>query len=295
MLSFLDKQTWVDWSDLCVDADPARLNYSNAYGLQEDTHMKGNDYSWVASALYFGWLIGAYPWNIILQRYPIGKILGSMLFVWGTVCMLQAAVFNFAGFFAIRFFLGMLEACISPAFVILTSMLWTREEQALRTSFWLSTNGVSSILGALLAYGSGHADNLAVPNWKLIYLVGDSPTYIGHKLTCTDRWRNDIRLGFRHPTIFTRWSSQRQDAFRVRTNGRCLESLEESDGYQASRHHPISHQRGSYRPQDTLTSTYGGLYRHPERWRRQLYLFAHQRFRLQRSEDESSANTRRRF
>ncbi|KAK5452970.1 hypothetical protein LTS15_007119 [Exophiala xenobiotica] len=162
MLSFLDKQT---------------LNYSNAYGLQTDTHMKGNDYSWVASALYFGWLIGAYPWNIVLQRYPIGKLLGCMLFVWGTICMLQAAVFNFAGFFAIRFFLGMLEACISPAFVILTSMLWTREEQALRTSFWLSTNGISSILGALLAYGSGHADNLAVSNWKLIYLIVGALTF----------------------------------------------------------------------------------------------------------------------
>ncbi|KIW41001.1 uncharacterized protein PV06_06598 [Exophiala oligosperma] len=162
MLSFLDKQT---------------LNYSNAYGLQADTHMKGDDYSWVASALYFGWLLGAYPWNIILQRYPIGKLLGYMLFIWGAVCMLQAAVFNFSGFFAIRFFLGMLEACISPAFVILTSMLWTREEQALRTSFWLSTNGVSSILGALLAYGSGNADGLAVPNWKLIYLIVGALTF----------------------------------------------------------------------------------------------------------------------
>jgi MFS family permease len=133
--------------------------------------MSGDDYSWVASALYFGWLAGAYPWNVALQRYPIGKVIGGMLFVWGGVCMLQAAVFNFAGFFAVRFFLGMLEGCISPAFVILTSMLWTRQEQALRTSFWLSTNGVSSILGALLAYGSGHAGHLAVANWKLIYLV----------------------------------------------------------------------------------------------------------------------------
>lgn len=139
--------------------------------------MKGDDYSWVASALYFGWLTGAYPWNLILQRYPIGKLIGCMLFIWGAVCMLQAAVFNFAGFFAIRFFLGMLEGCISPAFVILTSMLWTRQEQALRTSFWLSTNGVSSILGALLAYGTGHAGGIAVANWKLIYLVSDADPY----------------------------------------------------------------------------------------------------------------------
>lgn len=138
--------------------------------------MKGNDYAWVASALYFGWLFAAYSWNVFLQRYPIGKLLGAMLFVWGSVCMLQAAVFNFSGFFAAPFFLGMLEACISPAFVLLSSMLWTREEQALRTSFWLSTNGVSSIIGALLAYGAGHIHGLAVPNWKLIYLVSRSGT-----------------------------------------------------------------------------------------------------------------------
>ncbi|USW58155.1 Putative major facilitator superfamily, MFS transporter superfamily [Septoria linicola] len=156
MISFLDKQT---------------LNYSNAYGLQQDTNMTGDDYSWVASALNFGWLLAAYPWSLILQRYPIGRLIGCMLFVWGTVCMLQAAVFNFAGFFAIRFFLGALEACVSPAFILLTSMFWKQEEQSLRSSFWLACNGFSSILGALLAYGSGHAEGLAIPNWKLIYII----------------------------------------------------------------------------------------------------------------------------
>ncbi|KIW62894.1 hypothetical protein, variant [Phialophora macrospora] len=140
--------------------------------------MKGDDYSWVASALYFGWVASAYPWNIALQRYPIGKLIGCMLFVWGAVCMLHAAAFNFSEFFAVRFFLGMVEGCINPAFIMLTSMLWTREEQALRSSLWLSTNGISLILGALLAYGSGHADNLAIPNWKLIYLVVGAVTFM---------------------------------------------------------------------------------------------------------------------
>ncbi|CAK7568367.1 MAG: hypothetical protein SEPTF4163_006355 [Sporothrix epigloea] len=162
MLSFLDKQT---------------LNYSNAYGLQADTHMKGNNYAWVSSALYFGWITGAYPWQILLQRYPVGRLIGVMLFIWGAVCMLQAAVFSFSGFFAIRFFLGLLEAVVSPAFVLLTSMLWTREEQSLRTSYWLSVNGVSSIIGALLAYGAGHAKGLAVPQWKLIYLIVGAMTF----------------------------------------------------------------------------------------------------------------------
>jgi len=74
---------------------PSRLNYSNAYGLQADTHMTGTQYSWVASALYFGWLVGAYPSNLALQRLPVGRFVGGMLFVWGAMCMLQAAVFNF--------------------------------------------------------------------------------------------------------------------------------------------------------------------------------------------------------
>ncbi|KAI6088691.1 MFS general substrate transporter [Hypoxylon rubiginosum] len=163
MLSFLDKQT---------------LNYSNAYGLQADTHMSGDNYSWVASALYFGWLCGAWPWNLLLQRVAVGKLVGGMLFVWGIVCMLQATVFNFSGFFAIRFFLGMLEGCISPAWVILTSMLWTRREQTMRSSVWLCTNGVSNILGALLSYGSGMADGLSISQWKLIFLIVGALTFV---------------------------------------------------------------------------------------------------------------------
>ncbi|KAI0009221.1 MFS general substrate transporter [Xylariaceae sp. FL0662B] len=163
MLSFLDKQT---------------LNYSNAYGLQKDTNMTGDDYSWVASALYFGWLCGAWPWNMLLQRVPIGKLIGGMLFVWGTLCMLQATVFNFSGFFAVRFFLGMLEACVSPAWVLLTSMLWTRQEQTMRSSIWLCTNGVASILGALLAYASGVAEGLTIPQWQLIFLIVGGLTFV---------------------------------------------------------------------------------------------------------------------
>ncbi|KAI2784288.1 MFS general substrate transporter [Daldinia loculata] len=163
MLSFLDKQT---------------LNYSNAYGLQGDTKMTGDDYSWVASAVYFGWLCGAWPWNLLLQRVAIGKLVGGMLFVWGAVCMLQAAVFNFSGFFAVRFFLGMLEGCISPAWVLLTSMLWTRQEQSLRSSIWLCTNGLANILGALLAYASGVAEGLAIAQWKLIFLIVGALTFI---------------------------------------------------------------------------------------------------------------------
>lgn len=120
--------------------------------------MTGDDYSWVASALYFGWLIGAYPSNLALQHFPVAKIVCSIMFLWDLLYI----TLNFSGFFAIRFFLGFAEACISPAWVLLTSMLLTRDEQPLRTSFWISTNGMFSFLGALLAWGLGDVDNTTV-------------------------------------------------------------------------------------------------------------------------------------
>lgn len=123
----------------------------------------------------------------MIQMYPLGRLSGYVLILWGILCMLQAAVYNFAGFVVVRFFLGMAEAFVSPAWVILTSMLYTREEQGLRTSFWLGMNGVSIVIGALLSYGLGHATGLAVPNWKLIYLVGpplQSPSKITNRGIC---------------------------------------------------------------------------------------------------------------
>lgn len=81
-------------------------------------------------------------------------------------------------------------------------MLWTREEQSLRSSYWLSVNGVSSIVGALLAYGAGHAENLAIPQWKLIYLVRTSVLFCSRTLPETnaisppiDRRLYDHRMG----------------------------------------------------------------------------------------------------
>jgi len=56
-------------------------------------------------------------------------------------------------------------------------MLRTREEQSLRSSYWLSVNGVSSIIGSLLAYSSGNVAGLAIPQWKLIYLIVGAMTF----------------------------------------------------------------------------------------------------------------------
>jgi hypothetical protein len=86
--------------------DKAALNDANAYGLQADLSLRGNEYSWVAAISNFGYLIFAYPSTLILQKWPIGKYVSCMLMVWGALLLLTPAAKNFGGIMAIRFFLG---------------------------------------------------------------------------------------------------------------------------------------------------------------------------------------------
>jgi hypothetical protein len=96
--------------------------------------------------------------------------------------MLTTTVNNFIGIIALRFVLSGAEACIGPAWMLLTSMFWIRQEQPLRMckswplliqslltnlkkylnlygqsrtktlrAWWLGCNGLSSMISAGLS------------------------------------------------------------------------------------------------------------------------------------------------
>lgn len=156
LLSFLDKQT---------------LNYASAYGLRADLGLVGNQYSWIASITNVGYLVGSYPSNIALQMFPIGKFISTMILIWGMLLVATVGAKNFAGLMALRFLLGTFEACIGPAWMLITSMFWKRDEQPLRMCIWLGCNGVAQMLGAGISWGLGHTHNKNLASWQLVFLV----------------------------------------------------------------------------------------------------------------------------
>jgi ACS family allantoate permease-like MFS transporter len=94
--------------------------------------------------------------------------------MWGIVLSCFAAVENYAGAIAIRFFLGVFEAAVTPGFALFTSQWYTRKEQGTRTSIWFSFNGVAQIVGGLLAYGiavGSRKHGVGLEPWKIVFLV----------------------------------------------------------------------------------------------------------------------------
>ena len=178
MLNYLDKTT---------------LSYASVMGIKKDIDLVGDDYQWLGSMFYFGYLGWEYPTNRLLQRLPLGKYSAFNVFFWGVVLACFAGVENFAGAVAVRFFLGVFEAAVTPGFALLTSQWWaslvladvavanaggrhryTKREQGFRTSLWFSFNGVAQIVGGLIAYGiavGARERGAAIESWKIVFLV----------------------------------------------------------------------------------------------------------------------------
>ncbi|KAK0322584.1 hypothetical protein LTR54_001178 [Friedmanniomyces endolithicus] len=102
--------------------DKTTLSYAAIFGIRKDLDLVGQEYSWLSSIFYFGFLAWALPTNLLMQRLPIGKYLGFNIFLWGVFLMMQSAAKNFAGLAALRAFAGAAEACSDPSFMLITSM-----------------------------------------------------------------------------------------------------------------------------------------------------------------------------
>ena len=99
------------------------------FGLRKDCSLNGEQFSWVVSLFYFGQLVSEYPAAYVLSRFRVTTFIGATIVVWGVVEMTNGAPHDFPGFAASRFFLGLSEGAVSPAFVIITSLWYRREDR----------------------------------------------------------------------------------------------------------------------------------------------------------------------
>ncbi|KAE8154559.1 major facilitator superfamily domain-containing protein [Aspergillus avenaceus] len=150
--------------------DKNSLNFSSVYGLKEGTHLKGQDYSWLGSIFYFGYLIAQWPAGLALQKLPIGRFLSITTIVWGGLLMTTPACYNFAGIAINRFLLGVTEAVVNPGFVLMMGIWYTSNEQPLRLEIYYCTNGIATMFGGLLGYAIGHITT-GLPRWMYVFLI----------------------------------------------------------------------------------------------------------------------------
>ena len=119
-------------------------------------------FNWLSTVFYLFFLGFEWPQNLALQYLPVGKWMRCVspppspracpspspsahvrdsfnIFIWSVALLCHAAAKNFGEFFACRAFLGICEGAITPGFMIVTSMFYTRQEQTQRVGYWCTS------------------------------------------------------------------------------------------------------------------------------------------------------------
>lgn len=115
------------------------MSFAAVYGMTKETNLKNQDYSWLGSVFYFGYLGMEAPALWLLTKVRIGKFLGALLIFWGVTITAMAGCTSFATLAVARFFLGVFEAALLPCCILLTSLWYRREEHAIVSALYYNT------------------------------------------------------------------------------------------------------------------------------------------------------------
>lgn len=151
--------------------DKSAMSYAAVYTFRQDRNLTGRQYSWLGTVFYLGYTVFEFPGSWLLQKTKTNIFMGVLAMIWGTLLLCMAFPPDFKGLAALRTLLGSAESLVTPGFALITARFYKREEQPFRIGIWYCCNGVGSILGGFMGYGSGRIDIPSLPNWAWIFLL----------------------------------------------------------------------------------------------------------------------------
>lgn len=158
--------------------DKATLSQAAIFGLRDDLELNdGLKYSWVSLTFYFGYMVGTYPISVLAQRFRTRVVCTVICILWSVVVVCTPTCTSYSGFLANRFFLGILEAGVSPIFMLVVGIWYTHSEQVMRSGWWYSFSGGSLLVSPLINYGLGHITGGSLHPWQYMYLFAGGVTF----------------------------------------------------------------------------------------------------------------------
>ncbi|KAH7156030.1 major facilitator superfamily domain-containing protein [Dactylonectria macrodidyma] len=151
--------------------DKTSLGNTAILGVIQDTKLVGQEFSWLNSAFYFGYLAASYPVSIILVKFPLGKTMSISIILWAIVLACHGATNNFVGLCIVRVLLGVFESTISPGFSLITGLWYKPSEHAARHGVWFLGNSVGGFCGALIAYGCSFITSGPLEAWRWLFVM----------------------------------------------------------------------------------------------------------------------------
>lgn len=138
--------------------DRGNIGFAATQGMSADIRLKGSELNvctpasvllpWGSRALtsqqtavsvfYIFYILAEFPTSILVKRLQFNRVIPTITFCWGTVCLCTGFVQSFGSLVVCRILLGFFEGCLFPAMTLFLCNWYKREELAVRIAFLFS-------------------------------------------------------------------------------------------------------------------------------------------------------------
>lgn len=132
-----------------------QTNVATAYvnGMDEYYNMNANQYNYVVTIWTVGYIIGQIPSNLILHRISARYYLGGLEIIWAILTLLMITCKDLKSMYALRFFLGLVEAGFFPGMEYLVGSNYSAAEMTTRSTYFAIAANASGLISGPLQLG----------------------------------------------------------------------------------------------------------------------------------------------
>ncbi len=151
--------------------DKGNLGNAKTNGMEGDLHFKDGQYNTILSVFFVPYVVFAAPVAFVGKKFGPARVLPILMFIFGSMTLLSAAVKNFSGMMATRWILGecsldpsdgrhahvhcigMAESGFFPLVIYYLTTFYRRGELARRLAIFYAASNIANAFSGLLAFG----------------------------------------------------------------------------------------------------------------------------------------------
>lgn len=158
--------------------DKGNISNAKTDGLEKDIGIAGQQWNNMLSIFYVPFVLFAFPLALIIKKYNAANIIPILMFIFGSISLLEATVFNYGSLMTARWFLGICESAFFPGIIFYLSTFYRRHELARRLSIFYSAANIANAFSGLLSYGVFQIKHSKLHGWQILFLIEGAATVI---------------------------------------------------------------------------------------------------------------------